>query len=95
MGLRIKELRLARGWTQTDLAEKSRMSRSQLSMIESEARTANTLRLNAIASALDVRIEDLFASPASENQRIAELLQKLSPEDKAALIRFAEALASK
>lgn len=91
MSLRIKSLREARGWTQADLAEKARMSRSQLAMIENETRPANTLRLNAIAAALDVEAQDLFESPESH---LIELVRGLRPEDRDALVRMAEALAA-
>ena len=94
MALRIKELRLAKGMTQADLAGRAGLSRSQLAMIESETRPANTLRLNAIAAALGVKLETLF-SAQDENQMLLDLLERISPEDRAALVRMAEALAAK
>jgi len=94
MGLRIKELREAKGWTQTDLSERSNMSRSQLAMIEAETRPANTLRLNAIATALGVDPDALF-STGSENRAIVELIRRLSPEDRSIVVQMAEALAAK
>lgn len=94
MSLRIKELRIERGWTQADLASRAGLSRSQLAMIESETRPANTLRLNAIAAALGVKLESLFSSQ-NENQTLLDLLARISPEDRAALVRMAEALAAK
>ncbi|HBT01609.1 MAG TPA: XRE family transcriptional regulator [Citreicella sp.] len=94
MGLRIKELREAKGWTQLELAERASMSRTQLTMIENETRPANTLRLNAIAAALGVPTEALFESD-TKTSRIMELLRHISPEDQAVLLRMAEALASK
>jgi transcriptional regulator with XRE-family HTH domain len=92
MSLRIKALRLAKGWTQADLAERSRMSRSQLVMIENETRPANTLRLNAIAAALGVEPPDLFDN---QDAHLIGLLRDMSPEDRAALVRMAEAFASR
>jgi transcriptional regulator with XRE-family HTH domain len=92
MSLRIRALRESRGWTQADLAEKARMSRSQLAMIETEARPANTLRLNAIAAALGVEPQDLFDSPDSH---LIALLRVMSAEDREALVRMAEALAAR
>lgn len=94
MGLRIKELREARGWTQAELAERAHMSRSQLAMIEKETRPANTLRLNAIASALGVPPEGLFDTGTASN-RVIDLFVKLAPEDQMVLLRMAEALAAK
>lgn len=62
MTLKIRALRIAAGLSQQMLAEKAGISRSQLSEIETEAKPANTLRLNSIASALGVQVEDLFES---------------------------------
>lgn len=94
MGLRIKELREARGWTQEELAERSHMSRSQLAMIEKETRPANTRRLSAIAAALGVPPEGLFDAGTASN-RVIDLFVKLGPEDQMVLLRMAEALAAK
>lgn len=94
MALRIRNLREDRGWTQEHLASLAGMSRSQLAMIERETRPANTLRLNAIASALGVQTEDLFETD-EEVARVTAILRDLSPDDRAVLVRMAEALAAK
>ena len=94
MVLRIRQLREAKGWTQADLAERSRMSRSQLAMIEAETRPANTLRLNAIATALGVVTEDLFDS-GSDDGRFTRVLRQLSEADRALVLTLAESLAAK
>ena len=94
MALRIKELREARNWTQDDLAEKANLSRSQLAQIESEARPANTLRLNAIAAALGVEPYELF-SMGEMHSRIFDNMGKISLDDQATLVRMAEAFAAK
>lgn len=94
MALRIKQLREELGWTQEELASRSKISRSQLAMIERETRPANTLRLNAIADALGVSTEDLFQSDTAERQ-IVKLLRMMAPEDRDAIVRLAESLAAK
>ena len=94
MALRIKELREARGWTQDDLAERSNVSRSQLAQIESEARPANTLRLNAIASALGVQPGRLFSTSPLDD-KLLDLSHQLSDTDLSSLLNIAEALAAK
>jgi transcriptional regulator with XRE-family HTH domain len=94
MSLRIKQLRQEKGWTQEHLADLARMSRSQLAMIERETRPANTLRLNAIAAALGVSTEHLFAGDGLDSQMMT-LLRKLTPQDKAILLQLAESLAAK
>lgn len=93
MALRIKKLRKERGWSQGDLAEKARMSRSQLAMIEAETRPANTLRLNAIAAALGVDVADLYDQ--GDLTDFFSLFRKLPREDQEALVRMAEALAAR
>ena len=94
MALRIRELREERGWTQEHLASLAHMSRSQLAMIEAETRPANTLRLNAIAGALGVPMEQLFQGEGPDAHLLA-LLRQMSDADKDALVRIAESLASK
>lgn len=93
MALRIKELREMKGWTQDDLAERANVSRSQLAQIESEARPANTLRLNAIASALGVSPGRLF-STSKLDDKLLDLSHQLNEVDLASLLRMAEALAA-
>lgn len=94
MALRIRHLRVKRGWTQQDLADRANMSRSQLAMIEAETRPANTLRLNAIASALEVAPEALFDS-GDGHWHLVELVQALDEGDRETLVRLAESLAAK
>ena len=95
MALRVKELRKERGLSQEQLAQMAGVSRSQLSEIETEAKPANTLRLNAIARALGVPVNDLFAGPSGEGYEaiVLDLMRTLSAEDRAALIHYARALA--
>lgn len=97
MGLRIRELREARGLTQAELSDMARLSRSQLSEIETESKPANTLRLAAIAKALDVSVEELFTDGSAEAYRtlILDLMRSMSPEDRDALLRMARALAGR
>ena len=93
MSLRIAELRKERGLSQDDLASKSGISRSQLAQIETESRPANTLRLNAIAKALNVEAWQLF-SIDSYGSAILDIIPKLAESDQKAILRMAEALAS-
>lgn len=94
MGLKIKQMRVTRGWSQEHLAELARVSRSQLSEIENEKKPANTLRLAAIANAFGVGVEELFED-SSEAYRavILGLMRDMTPEDRDALISHARFLA--
>lgn len=94
MVLRIKELRKAKKLTQEQLADRACISRSQLAMIETEARPANTIRLNAIAAALGVQTQELFGENG-EKQHVLNLLDHMTADDRAAIVRMAEALAAK
>ena len=95
MTLKIRALRIASGLSQQMLAEKAGISRSQLSEIETEAKPANTLRLNAIAAALGVQVEDLFESGAKQGylSELESLFGRMTDEDREAIIRLAKSLA--
>jgi len=62
VGRRIRQLRMSRSarMTQEDLSERARISVSFLSMIERGERSPHLETLAAIASALEVRMADLF-----------------------------------
>jgi transcriptional regulator with XRE-family HTH domain len=96
MGLRIKELRQARGLTQQQLADLARISRPQLSEIENERKPANTIRLAAIAKALNVSVDQLFTQDAADAYKsaILDFMSRMGPDDRAAILRMAEAFAS-
>lgn len=62
MGIHIKEKRIAAGMTQEDLAEKSGISRATICGIESgKVRSTTTKTVQAIAHALGVTMDQLFA----------------------------------
>lgn len=61
MRFKIKEARMKAGMTQSELAEKSGVSRSIISDIETGKRDVTSTRtLSKIASALGVNIGDIF-----------------------------------
>ncbi|WP_424217331.1 helix-turn-helix domain-containing protein (plasmid) [Streptomyces sp. BI20] len=60
---RIRALRTARGWSQENLAERARISPSQLSRIETGHRRLSLDQLTAIAGALGTSLDALVASP--------------------------------
>jgi hypothetical protein len=66
-----------------------------LSEIETGATPANTYRLAAIARALGVSVPELFDTPQETwKVEIVELLDQLNPEDRAAFLRMARAMAA-
>ena len=56
----VRHLRHQRGWNQTALAHRANMSVSQISLIESGKRNPSAKSLKALATALEVGIEDLM-----------------------------------
>ena len=96
MALRIRELRKSKNLSQQELGEMAGISRSQVSEIESESKPANTRRLQSIADALEVGIEDLFDAAETEAYRavILDLMKSMEPDDRQALIKFARSLAA-
>ena len=61
MGYKIKEFRLKKTMSQTELAEKSGVSRTIISGLESGSITTTTTEtLLKIAKALDTKVADIF-----------------------------------
>ena len=59
-GKRVKELRLERGLTQQELAEKIGVSTNYVGMVERAERNTSLLMVFKIAKALDIRTSELF-----------------------------------
>jgi transcriptional regulator with XRE-family HTH domain len=66
VGNRLRSLRLAKGWTQDELAQRSGVAVSTLKLIESKGQGSfqRIIRV-AIALGVDGELRELFASPAS------------------------------
>lgn len=60
LGIRIRELRVANGLKQCDLADRLEMERSNLTRIESGKQRPSDENLQKIAEVLGVRLVDLF-----------------------------------
>ena len=59
--LRLRELRLARGLTQTELAERAGVRVGSVSKFERGGMTKTLVLLDKLARALDVPVRELFA----------------------------------
>ncbi len=57
---RVKTCRVARGWSQDELAARAGISRAGVSSIETNRLVPSTSAALALATALDCRVEDLF-----------------------------------
>ena len=62
-GQRVRELRLAAGMTQEDLAERCGLFRTYLSRIETGLANPTLTMIHALAGSLGVSVTDLFALP--------------------------------
>ena len=60
IGRNVRHFREEKGWNQTELAYRSKMSVSIISLIENGKRNASTNTLERIAEALGVEVVDLF-----------------------------------
>lgn len=64
MGYIIRELRVRKGMTQNDLADKAGITRTTLWRLESgKGKVAMTKTLEKIANVLEVDITELFSDP--------------------------------
>lgn len=61
LGIRIKRLRLRRGWTQVVMAEQIGIDRSFLADVERGKRNISILNLDLIAKGLEVSLAQLLA----------------------------------
>ncbi|PAU86814.1 transcriptional regulator [Pseudomonas sp. WN033] len=60
-GHRVRQLRLAAGFTQEAFADKCGFARTYMSRIETGGANPSLVALNVIASALNVSLSDLFS----------------------------------
>lgn len=59
-GKKVRALRLEKGLTQQDLAEKLEVSTNYVGMVERAERNTSLLKVFKIAKALDVKTSELF-----------------------------------
>lgn len=98
IGKRIRNLRVAKGMSVTELANKAYISQSYLSDIET-GRTAPSLdKLNIICKTLDISLSRFFGNTSelsSELIRLVDSAQKLSSEEVKVLSNFLELIVNK
>lgn len=61
----IQALRRARGWTQTQLAQRAGVSRQLLSAVEAGRHVPNVTAAIGLANALETSVESLFGAPSA------------------------------
>jgi DNA-binding XRE family transcriptional regulator len=62
----IQALRVSRGWTQAQLAQRAGISRQMLSSVEAGRHVPNVAAAIGLATALDTTVEALFGQPTGE-----------------------------
>lgn len=62
LGERVRELRLARGWSQEELGERCDLDRTYVSGIERGVRNPTLTVIASIAAGFKVAIEELFST---------------------------------
>jgi transcriptional regulator with XRE-family HTH domain len=86
LGKRIRQLRLQRGWSQQELAEKVGIGQKQVSAYERDANTPSGEIFIALARALDVSLDYLAQLAEEDASQVAvadrELLEKVQHVDK-------------
>jgi SOS-response transcriptional repressor LexA len=76
VGLRIKALREARGWSQGQLSAVSGIPRPTITQIEAKS-DPRAATLSKIANAFDITVEELFGKPKIEKESPERLWEKL------------------
>lgn len=80
LGLRIRELRTAKGITQSELADLLEMERSNLTRIEGGKQAPNYENLIKLSTVLNVDIKDIFEfehTIKTQNQLKSEIVKQL------------------
>lgn len=67
---RVKKHRLSRGWTQSQLGERTGISRSAITAIEAERLSPSVTAALALAQAFSLTVEDLFGEHPIESDRV-------------------------
>lgn len=62
----VRNRRVARGWSQQELADRAGIARASISAIEIQRLTPSTAAALALAAALECRVEDLFQLPQTK-----------------------------
>jgi transcriptional regulator with XRE-family HTH domain len=96
VGSRIAERRIAKGWSQREVARRARMHPTRLSRIERGGVRPRLEELVALHGALGLGLDEMVfgvgsSAPAGE---LRELLETIPPEDREALLRILRTLIS-
>ena len=98
LGLRVRNLRMSRKWTQAELAEYAGLSPSYLAEVERGGRNPSMETILNIAAALDVSagylVDGIRHDLPAGMMKLAELWPALSGEMQSTLVQMASLLVS-
>lgn len=97
LGKRLKQLRLAQGKTQQEVADSLGIAKSTYSLYESDKREPNVLSLKKLAKIFDTTGDYLlelhdFADEDSERLHLLIAMERLNADGKERLLRYANDL---
>ena len=95
VGQRIKEIRMEKGMSQADLAEKSHLSLPMISRIENARSKMWLITFAKIAEALQVPTEEILrldipASAATFPSQFAEVLEGCTPDEVESILKISK-----
>lgn len=93
LGKRIRQLRLLRGWSQSELAGRAKMDYKYVQKVERGVLNLTIVNIDRLRQALDVTPTELFAAPArgrstgtGDAAAVAHLLEGMNVRSRAAII---------
>jgi transcriptional regulator with XRE-family HTH domain len=90
--MRLRELRLERGWSQDDLADRAGLRKALISELETGKGNPTVGTLQRIATGLGVSVREMLREDADPVvAEIVALLRRLSPEERAAVLMLLRA----
>lgn len=84
-------LRKQRGYTQNRLAERAGVSQTHLRRVELGEADITIGHLQLLCDAMDISLKDFFEE-TSDTEEIAAAFSRLTPKQKACLLKFLESL---
>lgn len=73
IGTNVRRLRVARGWSQAELAAAIGCTQTAISAVERGVVTGRVPKLIALAQAFGVTVDDLLAAPALSSDAAAQV----------------------
>ena len=100
LGRRLREMREYGGYSQDEVGEYLKLSRSAISLIEAGSRKTDALELRKLAKLYQCTTDELTGSDLEDTESqsvrlLARTAADLSPQDRSEVLRFARFLKSR